>query len=357
MINWIERLPAYTGSGLLLAADGGATNCRVVICDPDGTMRGYFKAHGRPTNARAVGEAVAAANLVFTVESAIADAGVRSSEIETALITSASVDTDARSALLSGSLAAAGLGAANVATVPDTMGCWASTKQLAPAVAVISGTGSVAIAADRDRGIWRRFGGWDFLLGDEGSGYALGRRALQETMLYFEGRSPAKALAEAVMARWGGDDPDGLPDAVHVPAIDKAWIASFARLVLDAAAAGDERASQLVDEEVSPLADAALAGVRVIDGHAGGGAVPLGLFGGIAKQPLFQERFRRCVSSQWEGEIEFIIPDHSALVGAAALGMIDRPLDERTEALNRLDASVDIAVAKADAAAAAAGRH
>ncbi|NLA37357.1 MAG: hypothetical protein GX868_16955, partial [Actinobacteria bacterium] len=104
MINWIERLPAYSGSGLLLVADGGATNCRVAICDPDGTMRGYFKAHGRPTNARAVGEAAAAANLVFTVEAALADAGVSATEIETALITSASVDTEARSAYLSASL-------------------------------------------------------------------------------------------------------------------------------------------------------------------------------------------------------------------------------------------------------------
>ncbi|NLA35121.1 MAG: hypothetical protein GX868_05460, partial [Actinobacteria bacterium] len=257
------------------------------------------------------------------------------------------------SAYLSASLDNSGLGSANVATVPDTMGCWASTKQLAPAVAIISGTGSVAIAADRERGVWRRFGGWDFLLGDEGSGYALGRRALQETLLYFEGRSPAAELAAAVMGRWGGDDPEGLPDAVHYPAIDKAWIASFAPLLLDAAASGDERAGAIIDAEVSVLADAALAGLRVIDGQAGGGAVPLGLFGGIAKQPYFQARFRHSVSSQWDGEIEFIIPEHSALVGAAALGMIDRPLADRTDALNRLDAAVDIAVAKADAAAAA----
>lgn len=354
MINWIDRLPPYSGAGLLLVADGGATNCRVAICSADGTLIGYHKAHGRPTNARVIGEAAAGENLVFTANAAMRSAGVSTADIETCLITSASVDTLARAASFDDALGAAGLAHAVRSTVPDTMGCWASTDSLGPAAAIIAGTGSVAVAADRERRIWRRFGGWDFVLGDEGSGYALGRRALQETLLVHEGRSEASALAEAVMQHWGGTDVEGLPDDVHYPTIDKAWIASFAPIVTDLAAAGDLRALEIIDDEVTVLAEAALAAVAVLRGDERSGrtdAVPVGLFGGIAKDPVFQDRFRALMGERSDVPLRFVIPEHSALVGAAALAMIDRDPQLRAEALDRLDAAVDVAVAAADAAA------
>ena len=51
-----------------------------------------------------------------------------------------------------------------------------------PGILVIAGTGSIAIARDR-RGRWRRAGGWGQLLGDEGSGFWIGRAALRNPLL------------------------------------------------------------------------------------------------------------------------------------------------------------------------------
>lgn len=347
MVNWIERLPSYRGTGLLLVADGGATNCRVAIASPDGSLLGFGYAHGRPTNSRAVGNEAAVDNLRVTVSMAVEEAGVDPAEIETCLITSASIDTDDVSQMMTDALADVGLAHANSATVPDTMGCWASTSDLAPAVAIISGTGSVVVAADRERGIWRRFGGWDYLLGDEGSGYALGRRAIQETLLVHEGRSSATALADGVLAQWGGGDPDGLPDAVHKPAIDKAWIASFAPLVLDGAQGGDERCLAILDEEIAYLADASVAAVAVLDtAEAHDQSIRIGLFGGVVKAPVFKDRFTELMQRRCEAPLEILVPEHSAIVGAAALALIDRPADERRAALDRLDTAVDEVLAQ-----------
>ena len=46
-----------------------------------------------------------------------------------------------------------------------------------PGVVVISGTGSIAYGRNRE-GEAARAGGWGYVLGDEGSGYWIGRAAL-----------------------------------------------------------------------------------------------------------------------------------------------------------------------------------
>ena len=181
------------------------------------------------------------------------------------------------------------------------MGCWAATNRLGPAVAVISGLGSVVVAADRARGLWRRFGGWDFLLGDEGSGYSLGRAALQETLLVSEGRSGAEALSAAVLASKPAaakhvTDAEDLPDAVHTPAIDKAWIASFAPLVLGLADSGDEHCLAIVRREIRILAGAAAALVVAL-GVEGGASTPVGVFGGTFNSPSLHAAFVDAVCS------------------------------------------------------------
>ncbi len=50
-----------------------------------------------------------------------------------------------------------------------------------PGVVVISGTGSIAYGVNRF-GERRRAGGWGYLLGDEGSGFDIGRRGLASAL-------------------------------------------------------------------------------------------------------------------------------------------------------------------------------
>ncbi|MFN8052115.1 MAG: BadF/BadG/BcrA/BcrD ATPase family protein [Acidimicrobiales bacterium] len=327
MINWISRLPERTGDGLIAVVDGGATHSRVAITDASGTLAGY--ATGGPTNARSVGDDGAVANLVHSVTAALQDGSVDASTVGYCLVTSASIDTIAQSELLSDAVRAV-LPSAVVTTVPDTMGCWASTASLGPAVAVISGTGSVVVAADRERGVWLRFGGWDYLLGDEGSGYGIGRAALQETLLVSEGRSEGHDLSAAVLgSRQAGEhhltEVDGIPDAVHKPAVDKAWIASFAPLVLDLAARGDATSIAIVEREVAILADAAAAAVDALVAARGtadaGEPVAVGCFGGTFNASVLSDRFSAAVRARTEHAVELSVPEQPALVGAFAIAL------------------------------------
>lgn len=321
MVNWIRSIPERTTDDLVLVVDGGGTRSRAAVAALDGTLVG--RAEGGPTNARSVGPDVAAANVADLVARA---AGDDAATVGYALVSSASVDTVEQAEHLAAATRTV-LVNATVAGLPDTIGCWAASNALGPAVGVIAGTGSVVVVADLDRGLWQRYGGWDFILGDEGSGYALGRAALREAMLVGEGRSSATALCDAVMSSPGALDKhvtttEGLPDAAHSP-IDKAWIASFARVLLDLADGGDEHCVAIVAHEIAPLAAAAAAGadlLRSTEG-AGGEPIPVGLFGGTFSSPTVCGLFRAAVEARSAGRVSVSVPAHSALVGTFALAV------------------------------------
>lgn len=65
---------------------------------------------------------------------------------------------------------------------------------------VAAGTGVVTLAVGRDA--IARVDGWGYIMGDAGSGYWIGREALDAVMRAFDGRGPSTRLTEAVGARW-----------------------------------------------------------------------------------------------------------------------------------------------------------
>ena len=75
---------------------------------------------------------------------------------------------------------------------------WSSTTRLwrlvagvgdEPGVVLIAGTGSIAYGVNHD-GFAARAGGWGYVLGDEGSGYWIGRQALAAVVREADGRGP-----------------------------------------------------------------------------------------------------------------------------------------------------------------------
>jgi N-acetylglucosamine kinase-like BadF-type ATPase len=139
-----------------------------------------------------------------------------------------------------------------------------------PGIVLLAGTGSIALARNR-AGEWQRAGGLGWRLGDEGSGYALGRDAIAAVA-----GSSGSALA-AALARAAG---------LHAPAALPAWledaspgdIAALAPAVIAAAEEGDAEAGRLVSGAAEGL-------VTLVTGllpHFGGPeAIPVALGGGL----------------------------------------------------------------------------
>jgi N-acetylglucosamine kinase-like BadF-type ATPase len=122
---------------------------------------------------------------------------------------------------------------------------------LAPGVVIVAGTGSVAFGVDRD-GNRARCGGWGPLLDDEGSGYAIGREVLRAAMRAHDGRGPATALADAVLARFALTTLAALKQAVRGVGVDE--VAAVAPLAFAAARAGDAEALRILRRAGGDLA-------------------------------------------------------------------------------------------------------
>jgi N-acetylglucosamine kinase-like BadF-type ATPase len=159
-------------------------------------------------------------------------------------------------------------------------------------VAVIGGTGSAAWGRN-SRGGEARAGGWGYLLGDEGSGYWLGREAVRHSLRRMNQALEPDELTTALLASCGVDEPNQLIALFHSPATGRRFWAERARLVVDAAGAGHAASRELVDRAGADLASLALQTVRQL---GIGGPVILG--GGLGMHvPRLQESFRSALAA------------------------------------------------------------
>jgi N-acetylglucosamine kinase-like BadF-type ATPase len=123
-----------------------------------------------------------------------------------------------------------------------------------PGIVVSAGTGSVAVGRDRT-GRQHRIGGYGWQMGDEGSGYAIGRAALGAVSRAADGRSPRTALTERVLSATRSEDFDAL--IRWAAGASPAEVAALAPPVLETAATGDVLAQGIADyaaRELSQLA-------------------------------------------------------------------------------------------------------
>jgi glucosamine kinase len=131
-----------------------------------------------------------------------------------------------------------------------------------PGIVVSAGTGSVAVGRDR-AGRQHRIGGYGWQMGDEGSGYAIGRAALGAVSRAADGRSPRTALSERVLA---ASRSEGFDDLIRWAAgASPAEVASLAPHVLDVAAHGDPLAQGICDYAARELTQLAVCLVPAMD--------------------------------------------------------------------------------------------
>ncbi|WP_320414930.1 N-acetylglucosamine kinase [Kocuria sp. cx-116] len=145
-------------------------------------------------------------------------------------------------------------------------------------ISVIAGTGSVAWGID-STGRERRAGGWGYLLGDEGSGYWLGREAVRAVLRAHqcEPDAPASTFARAIVKQSRVREPVELIAAFHDRPERSFW-AGLSRTVVEYAASGDATALDLTQRAAKELHSL----VITVAGHIRG-PLPVVLGGGLAR--------------------------------------------------------------------------
>lgn len=145
-------------------------------------------------------------------------------------------------------------------------------------VVVIAGTGSTAIAhgkpdqqeaaaasgARENRKESFGIGGWGAVLGDDGGGYDIARRAIRRALSAEDGRTPPTSLTDAVKGYFEVDQAHRVIGRLLGTRVNQSLVAGFAVKVGEEAARGDEAALRIVREAGTELGEmAAYAAGRV----------------------------------------------------------------------------------------------
>jgi len=125
-----------------------------------------------------------------------------------------------------------------------------------PGILILAGTGSMAWARD-DAGTSHRTGGWGEVVGDEGSGYWIGRLVLGAVSKAIDGRSGETGLVAGVFNLLGldlGDKVNQLEGWASRLGEPRTQIASLARVALQLAELGDTAARAIAEQAADELA-------------------------------------------------------------------------------------------------------
>jgi N-acetylglucosamine kinase-like BadF-type ATPase len=141
---------------------------------------------------------------------------------------------------------------ARVVVVNDALVALVAGVGEAPGIVIICGTGSIAYGRNAQNRA-ARAGGWGYILGDEGSGYWIGCRALRAVARAADGRGPATALTSRVLDHFGVARPADLVTEVYDRQLRHHALAQLARLVQLARDEGDEVATQILEAAAHEL--------------------------------------------------------------------------------------------------------
>lgn len=241
-----RREPGALTVRAVVGIDGGATGTRALVLDERGARlaraegpAALLDRPGRPID----GEAVAA-----TAREAAQRARIR---LPAAALCAglAGVGREPERKTAEDELRGRGL-ASIVRVVTDAEAAFADAFGDGPGLLLIAGTGSMAWGrAESAR--TARAGGWGALLGDEGSAYAMGVRALRAVARASDGRGPETALLARLLGALGLPSTEELiPWAAQAT---KAEIAALAPIVCDLRDAGDAVAARIVAAAVAEL--------------------------------------------------------------------------------------------------------
>jgi N-acetylglucosamine kinase-like BadF-type ATPase len=162
-----------------------------------------------------------------------------------------------------------------VVVASDAAAWYLAALGTSPGVVAAVGTGTVALASDGHTA--HQVDGWGHLLGDEGSGFAVGRAGLASALRSFDGRGGSARLLDRTLRRHGSVD--RLTEAVYGDRSPVALVAGFATEVAACASDGDEESRRIWAAAGVAIGEDIVSAYRSV--FPGGGVVPVRVGGSL----------------------------------------------------------------------------
>ena len=324
-----------------LGVDGGATSTTCAVCDREGRILGI--GHGGPSNHILApgGEARARAAIEVSLRGALAAFGVGSPAFEAAQFGMTGINRDSEAARVFATVVSPLLSARIMRIDNDATVALAGALGCRPGVVVIAGTGSVALGRD-PIGQEAGAGGWGYLFGDEGSGFALGLGGVRAALRARDGTGASTVLETAVPHRFGKSLGE-IPLLFYEGRVQRAEIAALAPVVMAAAADGDPVARALVEDAAQALAGIVAAVVRRLTWP--GGTVAVAPVGNVFKAgPVILDPLKTAIATRVTGAV-LVPPWFAPAVGALLLAMQAAGIPHTPERLALLAATWELRTA------------
>ena len=184
-------------------------------------------------------------------------------------------------------------------------------------IILIAGTGSICFGKN-SAGKSATAGGWGHLLGDEGSGYGLGRDAIRAVSRILDGYGEPTAIRELIAGEFGLDTPEKIVSYVY--SNDKSAVAKISHLVEKAYWDKDPVAIGIVRSNAEALVDIVMA----VSSRLGLEKCDVALLGGLMEHPTcLRDEFVRLLAER-SRDLHCISPLNNAAQGAVmeALKMV-----------------------------------
>ena len=292
-----------------IGIDGGGTTTRAVVIDASNAALGRGEAGS--SNHYSVGPERAVANIRRAVDGALSDAQILEREIDGWGLGLGGACTANEQALLRARIEPVA-GNARVLVEEDAAAAWAGAFGGEAGAICIAGTGANCFGRNA-QGQSARADGLGPLLGDRGSGYAIGEAALRAACAADDRSGESTSLLAALLRNFETASVDELVQLVYRPDFKRDRVAATVPLVFEHARAGDAVALRVLHGAGEALAATTASVLRQLEVER---VAPVG--GVLLRDSPVRQRYESALRERIPGA-QIVEPQHDAAIGAALL--------------------------------------
>jgi N-acetylglucosamine kinase-like BadF-type ATPase len=234
----------------VLGIDAGGTKTVCLLADEQGAI--VSEGRGAGANLHTAGELAVEKILHEAMEAALGERAITPAAICLGI---AGVDREDEARTVRGIMRRIGY-KARVLVVNDALIGLVAGARDEPGIAINAGTGSIVYGRNANFEA-ARAGGWGHMIGDEGSGYWIGRESLAAVMRAYDGRGPETRLTAEILSHFNVDDESRLPRIVYDRDQPRVSVAALGPIAQRTAEQGDAVAVRILERGADELVLAA----------------------------------------------------------------------------------------------------
>lgn len=234
-------------SKYIIAVDGGGTKTVFCAYNLKDASKTYF--YSGSTNYKSVGEDTARENLITGFRNIFDQMSLRKEEIKAIILGLSGYDSEEDYQIYYNMLSMLDIDKSLVYICNDSELAFHAGGEV-PGMAIICGTGSIAIGIDT-AGRTKRAGGWGSLISDLGSGYWIGSEVIKQLLLYCDGCGPYEAVFEKIRKEYHAESYSALP--MIITRLNSGEIAAAAKVIIEYAESGDVYSAGITDKAIEYL--------------------------------------------------------------------------------------------------------